>query len=310
MCKDPLKNSSFHFRTIDKSRASEGLTSFASGDLCHRPVARACPGFMRYQIDHLSVFAVLCAFAVQLSALLCHWSWYAVLAIIPLARWVTLVEHNHAHLPIFYSRVLNELLGWICQLCNGIPLEFYRVHHVHNHHRYNNRYDASGKDWSSLFGFKQSRYPGRPISRWYYTLTFPVITACSCLLWLLRSPGSRTTRRFATATGVTCFGSLALAWLNGTGFLVFFVLPWALVAFGHGWNNYEHHEGCDITQPYSSANEHLSLFSRSLGFNIGYHVEHHLKPNLHWSLLPAFHRKICHRIPPERFRYSVRLWPS
>ncbi|HEV2852180.1 MAG TPA: fatty acid desaturase [Thermoanaerobaculia bacterium] len=34
-------------------------------------------------------------------------------------------------------------------------------------------------------------------------------------------------------------------------------------------------------------------------FNSGYHTAHHVKPGLHWSRLPEFHRQLRDRIPAE-----------
>ena len=43
---------------------------------------------------------------------------------------------------------------------------------------------------------------------------------------------------------------------------------------------------------------HLGIFhSRFPGYNQGYHPEHHLKPTLHWSLLPGLHEAVRDKIP-------------
>src|SRR5262245_1317835 len=128
---------------------------------------------LRYPIDAVSVVAVLLGLSVQCTAYFQGWHWLAAFPLLLLVRHVHLVEHNHCHIPIFHQRMLNEILGWLCFLSNGIPLEFYELHHVHNHHRYNQRFDASKQDWSSLFGFTGTRIPDRPVHRGYYILTFP-----------------------------------------------------------------------------------------------------------------------------------------
>lgn len=45
----------------------------------------------------------------------------SLLAVILLMRWAHLVEHNHAHVPIFHRYWLNEALGWLMFLNGGAP---------------------------------------------------------------------------------------------------------------------------------------------------------------------------------------------
>jgi fatty acid desaturase len=254
---------------------------------------------IRYPIDIVSVLIVLCTLSLQLTALARNWPWYVAIPIVLLVRQVSIVEHNHVHLPIFWGNFLNSLLGWLCQLSNGLPLESYRTHHVANHHRYNNRFDSSGRDWSSPFGFRGTRYPDRPIGRVYYMATFPFLAHGESLLWFLRAPTSRTTRAFLVSMAVVWTVSGVLVWLSPAGFMKFFLLPWIVTIFGVGDNNYDQHKGCKMTSPYDSANDALDFFHTVLSFNLGYHVEHHIQPNLHWSLLPCYHKALSMNSPDD-----------
>jgi len=269
------------------------------------------PGIFRYPIDLVSVAVVLLCVGLQITCVLLKWPWYLLAIVLPLVRQLHLVEHNHAHVYIFRRRWLNDVLGWMCFLANGVPLEFYEVHHVSNHHRFNQRFDASEQDWSSTFGFSGTRFPDKPINPTYYALTFPVITTCHCLIALLRTPTSSRTRRFAISCAVVSISCAVLATMNYKGLLVFVGIPWLAVLLSLGWGNYGHHHKCGMTTPYDTANVNLRLYARLLGFNIGYHVAHHLKPGLHWSELPRFHASIAREIPEERYMRPLRaLLPS
>ena len=256
----------------------------------------------RYPIDAVSVLFVVLALGVQLTAFAFGWPWYSFFLILMLLRQVNLVEHNHSHLRIFCQRFLNELLGWICFLSNGVPLEFYEIHHVRNHHAFNQKFDESEQDWSSLYGFSGTRFPDRPVGRAYYTLSFPVITICHCLLEIVRAPGSRMFWRYLRSAGLITAASAVLIAIDPWRFLLFFFLPWTVVTFALGINSYDHHCGCELSNPYNSANVRLRLLHRFLGFNIGYHVAHHIRPALHWSRVPCFHETIKANIPPENYR--------
>lgn len=238
------------------------------------------------------------ALGFQLLAFFMGWSWLLVIPIIVLARQVNLVEHNHAHAKIFYDRRLNDALGWMCFLSNGVPLEFYEEHHVKNHHRHNNQLE----DWSSVFGFAGGRYPDRPVSRAYYILTFPLLTICSSLTVIMRAPGSRVFWRFFRSMVVVTTLSVGLVLFDPLGFVLFFLVPWIVIFHGLGMTNYRHHHGCAYTSPYDSSNVMFGLPFGLLGFNIGLHVSHHMKPSLHWSQLPAHHENIREQIPEANHR--------
>ena len=257
---------------------------------------------LKYRIDIISIAIVIFALSVQFTAFWLALPWYTFFLILLLVRQVNLVEHNHAHLGIFNSRFLNETFGFICFLSNGTPYEFYIVHHVQNHHAYNQKFDAVEQDWSSMYGFSTAHYPDQPISKLYYFLTFPVITICHSLIHILRMPGSRIFRRFIrTVLLVSIFCAVMIA-IDPLSFLFFFFLPWVVVYFGLGDNNYAHHHGCKMNNEFDSSNTFLRLPYQSIGFYIGYHVAHHIKPDLHWSLLPQYHKTIKDDIPEENYR--------
>ena len=71
---------------------------------------------------------------------------------------------------------------------------------------------------------------------------------------------------------------------------------WIIIFFGLGMTNFRHHYGCKFTNPYDSSNIMSGPPFGILGFNIGYHVSHHIKPALHWSLLPIHHESIKNEI--------------
>ena len=53
--------------------------------------------------------------------------------------------------------------------------------------------------------------------------------------------------------------------------------------------NYFQHDGCDETHEFNHSRNFTGSWFNWFMFNNGYHGAHHMKPNLHWSLLPEFH---------------------
>ncbi len=254
---------------------------------------------LRHRIDAISVLAVVLALGFQLAAFFLKWPWYAVFPIILLMRWSHLVEHNHAHLPIFHQDWLNEILGWMTFLNGGIALEFYRLQHVRTHHKYTNQEG----DWTSPFQFEGCRYPDKPVNYWYYIFTYSIIGLCHCLTIILRQPGSRMFNRLLASVAVVGSISVWLLYLDPWRFLLFFYVTWWAAYIGVPVNNWDHHVDCEYTDEHTSANVDLRLLCRWLGFNIGYHSAHHWRPTLHWSRLEEFHnRRMANKIPTKYYR--------
>jgi fatty acid desaturase len=91
---------------------------------------------LRYRIDILSVLTVVSVLAFQLVAYFLDLPWYLIIVLPIPIRGLHLIEHNHSHLKIFRQNLLNEVLDWMFFISNGVPVECYEMHHVHNHHRF------------------------------------------------------------------------------------------------------------------------------------------------------------------------------
>ena len=67
---------------------------------------------------------------------------------------------------------------------------------------------------------------------------------------------------------------------------------WVANCVTMGSGMYVQHAGCiakDAQHPVQHSNSFLSRFFNLTMFNIGYHVEHHDNPGVHWADLPKFH---------------------
>ncbi|MCP3980632.1 MAG: fatty acid desaturase [bacterium] len=258
---------------------------------------------LRYRVDAISVAAVLAAVGVQLTAFFAQWPWYGLIPIVFLLRWSHLVQHNHAHLGAFRSKTLNEILGWLMFLNDGLPLEFYRIQHVQIHHKYLN----DEGDWTSPFAFHGARFPDKPVHPVYYVLSYPVFSYALSLVHVLRRPQSAAFRRFFVSLAIVGTTCVVLCVLDPRSFILFFGLAWLCNSIGASFNNWMHHVGCEYEDIYTSSNVNLSFLSRWFGFNIGYHSAHHLEPRLHWSKLAELHSsKLQEKTPSRYYRNGPR----
>jgi len=256
---------------------------------------------IRYPIDIISVAVVLATVSAQFIAYYQGWPWYTLFFIMIGVRSLHLIEHNHTHLRIFRPTFLNEMLGYLFFISNGVGVEGYELHHARNHHRFAQQWGEKGQDWSSTFGFEDCQYPDKPVNAVYYCLTYAPIAIMHCLIAFLRMPGTPIFWGFLRSAIVFLTVSALLIARDPWNWFLFFGLPMIIVWGTLGYSNYQHHVGCDMEEPHKAARENLRVPSTSLGFNIGYHVEHHMKPTLHWSLLPRFHQTNRSQIPQKNF---------
>lgn len=92
---------------------------------------------------------------------------------------------------------------------------------------------------------------------------------------------------------------VALLIINWKCAVLFMLIPHQYAAWGIVGTNYFQHDGCDENHPYNHSRNFTGGILNFMLFNNGYHGAHHLKPNLHWSLLPAYHNeKIVPHIHP------------
>ena len=88
-------------------------------------------------------------------------------------------------------------------------------------------------------------------------------------------------------------------WIDPLMALGLWLLPhWFANAYVMGPGMYAQHYGCMPStpqRPYTHSNTFTSKFFNLTMFNIGYHIEHHHFPNVHWSALPRLHHKLKSR---------------
>lgn len=198
-----------------------------------------------------------------------------------------ITTHNFIHHPWFASKRLNRLYA----ACNSInlclPQILYRYQHL-NHHRYeNDRRNEHGVtlDYSSTFA--DGSDGGHENVFTYCTLALFKPRSTQALRdALAKEPGQYWFEQAVCASGVT-----ALLVINWQFFLVFYLptvyLGWCLA---HMENYYEHF---GATPENSFANS-VSFYGRiynCLFYNEGYHQEHHLRPQAHWTKRPQVHEE-------------------
>jgi fatty acid desaturase len=188
--------------------------------------------------------------------------------------------HNFVHTPCFESKFLNRLYAIVNSANMLTPVLHYRYIHF-NHHQYgNDRKDVQGRtqDLSSTFAHSRDDESENALS--YSTFS------------LLRDDFAASFRQ-AKAQGEIVqmgleFGSCILAavvyLLLSWKFFLYFQLP----VFYVGWcltylSNYYEHFGATPESRYANSTSYYGRIYNLLFCNEGYHQEHHLRPQIHWT---------------------------
>lgn len=233
--------------------------------------------------------------------------WMAWTATCLLAIGISVVHHNHAHLPMWRRRWPNRATDLAITLLQGHPTCAFHPAHNRNHHRHRHGPGDVARTWR--FGDHNH------LLGWLlHPLQAVVVVYPLLLRWLRavrrRAPGAF---RWYIAQYAAWLGSWTclLALDPDRAFLLVIApqlvgLHWLLAA------NYLQHAHADDAAPLAHSRNFEGAANLFL-FNIGLHTAHHEHGRAHWSELPGLHAHYRPRIDPRLLepglcRYVLRVF--
>jgi fatty acid desaturase len=223
--------------------------------------------------------------AVAMAVLFAHFHWALAAAYLALWGWlappVILMLHCTMHRPFIRSpRVLNRVHVYAMSFFFGIPVG-YAQHHLGMHHVEDNM----PSDLSSTMRYRRDSfahflvYFGRFLLAGIFELTG----------YLLAKRRTALARRAALGE-LAQLAVIVVALLVHVRFgLVAFAFPFVAVRFMMMVGNWGQHAFLNIERPNGGLSNSITCINSDYNrraFNDGYHIGHHLKANLHWTLLP------------------------
>lgn len=245
----------------------------------------------------ICLVAYACAFWLyrhpKLAGITGPWSRMAfVVGAASMLGWISGVDvgvnfHNHSHRPIFTSHFVNRWFGRIWTFSGGWPSFFWEYCHVTVHHaRLLTRDDWTLPKQNADGSFEDFR-------RYMFThWPWRIMTH----LW--RDLTARRSLRRKSLRELTIFLALWSIpfWIDPVMAVWLWVLPhWLANAWVMGSGMYVQHAGCvpkSVARPVSHSTVFVSKFFNFTMFNIGFHLEHHDHPRVHWSELPKLHNSL------------------
>jgi fatty acid desaturase len=253
--------------------------------------------FLKYRADRRPVAFVHAALLIHALVFFFAPTWLALVCVVPLAvisMFVAPINHHHQHLNTFRSPWLNRIYDLALSLQTGIaPFAWVLHHNVGHHVNYLNQRPHPRPDES-----KWTRRDGSTMGRVEYTVDLLLHHQIDIVRLGLKH--RRYLRPFLWMK-VPLWTILGLAlWWNPTNAFLAILLPGFITLAHTAWATYEHHAGFHPTSHYDASFNNTNPIYNYLTCNLGLHTAHHLRPGVHWSLLPALHAEIVDRIPKKQ----------
>ena len=187
------------------------------------------------------------------------------------------ITHNFLHTPFFKASILNKLFPIINSMNLGLPQILYKYHHL-NHHRHNN----SLEDPSSTYLFGKDNLQ----EHWIPYCAFSLLRDGTKKAWNQTIQKKEGHLLFFELASVSLFLGvlLMISWKFFVyGYLPLFYLGWFLA---HMENYFEHYKASSPSDRFGNAVSIYHGLYNKLMFNEGYHQEHHISPQEHWTKRP------------------------
>ncbi len=213
--------------------------------------------------------------------------WYLFMSVA-----VSVMTHNHNHLPMWQSKTLNTLTDWWLTVFYGFPIFAWIPTHNKNHHRFNNR---EGDD--------SITYRVSERNNFLTLISYPTISGYyqqRAIFSYLKELKANNKEKFwlCISQYVILFlwiaGAFLLDWQKA---LLFVIVPQQVSLFSVLIFNYVQHVHANEESEWNHSRNFTGFLNFML-FNNGYHTIHHHKAGLHWNKVPEAHAEIEQNINP------------
>lgn len=268
---------------------------------------------LRYKADIRTLIFISGYFILAIGTwFLLPLKWYfaapLILANCLLSFFCATIVHNTIHCPMFRKKWMNKVMQVILSFTYGHPVSAYVPGHNFSHHKYT----QSDKD---NIRTSKARFRWNLLNQlfFFYIMSFDILKAEMRFTNKMKKEKPKWYRQYLLEMLLLNGVKIALLFIDWQKFLLVVFIPHQYAAWGIVGTNYWQHEGCDEHHPYNHSRNFTGKVLNWFAFNNGYHGMHHLRPGLHWSLLPQFHEKyITPYIHPNLNQKSlfVYLWKT
>jgi fatty acid desaturase len=206
---------------------------------------------------------------------------------------VSIIAHNHNHIPIWKYRFLNQLTDYWITLFYGFPAFVWIPTHNLNHHPQKN----GAADYSRTYRLSEANNLLTLLSYPMISGYFQQIAIGRFLKNIWKTNRKRCWLYLSQAILLVSYLTVAL-FINYKKALLFIIIPQQVALFSVLILNYLQHVHADEESEWNHSRNMVGSALNILLFNNGFHTIHHHRPGLHWSKTPEAHRKIANLIDP------------
>ena len=197
---------------------------------------------------------------------------------------VCIINHNHVHTAIFNHSKLNSLFGILLTLAKGHTSAGVILAHNYNHHIYN----GDKNDWIR----PQLAGEGPGVLRLLKYIIKSAITMARGKRKAAKNILSQQIiQQLYLERKILFLYILLLLYIDLANFLIFVAIPWIngiVLLIGV---NLLQHDQCNPDSKFNHSRNFTGQMANYFFLNSGYHSAHHMNPGVHWSQLPALHKK-------------------
>jgi fatty acid desaturase len=199
-----------------------------------------------------------------------------------------LMLHCSSHRRLYRQKYnfLNYYLPWVVGPFFGQSPETYFTHHVGMHHVENNLED----DLSSTMNYQRDSLRGFAS---YYTKFFFLVIYDLYQYFTVRQIPKLRNKLLRGELSFFIFCAI-LAWFNLAATLAVFVIPLLILRLFAMVGNWAQHAFVDAGDPGNCYKNSITCINTPYNkkcWNDGYHINHHLKPSMHYTQYPVHFRE-------------------
>ena len=243
---------------------------------------------IRYRADYRALgflAALTTLYAAQYLGVFRHLSLLLLTCVLSFIALI--VRHNHIHCPVFTSFRANRALDFVLDLLTAQATDGVVAIHNERHHAQNHSDEDCVRSTQV-----HSKWNWLNLGKFFFAAAADarLKKAADVRRWKTQQQPRFRRYRFERTAVVAWLGLLlAVDWRSALIYIGIPVLAghWCIVTI-----NLLQHQDCDHASEYNHSRNITGAAINWLFLNNGFHTAHHLRPGLHWSLLPEYHREV------------------